>query len=71
MISKKERIDVPEGKDTSTMVITLRLDVGVSHEEHGEDDGDDVPAGEDKARETLFISTQSSEVTGMGTYVKL
>ena len=31
------------------MVVTLRLDIGVGHQEHREDDADDIPARENQA----------------------
>lgn len=33
------------------MVVTLGLDVRVRHEEHGEDDGDDIPSGQNQTLE--------------------
>lgn len=40
---------VPENENASTMIIAFRLNVGVGHQEHGENDSDDIPAREDKA----------------------
>lgn len=31
------------------MVVTLCLNVSVCHQKHGENDGDDIPTGEDKS----------------------
>ena len=39
----------PKNKDTPPMIITLSLDIGIRQQKHREDDGDDVPAGEDES----------------------
>ena len=45
----RDEHQVTKDKDTTTVVVALRLNVGVGHQEHGKDDRDDVPAGEDEA----------------------
>lgn len=39
----------PQDKNTPAVVIAFSFDVCVSQEEDREDDGDDVPAGENQA----------------------
>ena len=33
------------------MIVALGFDVGICHQEHGKDDGDDIPSWEDQAEE--------------------
>ena len=47
----------PEDEDAAAVVVALRLDVGVGHEEDGKDDRDDIPAREDKSVVVVRIST--------------
>ena len=39
---------VPEDQDATAVVVALRLDVGIGEQEDGENDRDDVPAGENE-----------------------
>lgn len=45
--------NVPENQDTSTVIVTFGFDVGVSHQEHRQDDGDNIPARENQSRTGL------------------
>ena len=47
VVEARHQHEVGEDEDATTMVVALRLDVGVRHEEDGKDDRDDVPARED------------------------
>ena len=62
------------------MVVTLGLDVGVSHQEHRQDDGDDIPAREDQAvvrelmhcpslgRQSTYVNVSATEPILSGKY---
>lgn len=52
--------NVPENQDTSTVIVTLGFDVGVSHQEHRQDDGDNIPARENQSR-TGLVSVASAQ----------
>ena len=55
VVEARHQHEVGEDEDATTMVVALRLDVGVSHQEHREDDCDDIPAREDQP--TIWVST--------------
>lgn len=40
-------VDLPQNKDTSSMVIALGFNVCICHQEHRQDDGDGIPSRED------------------------
>lgn len=41
---------LPEQEDASSMIVTFRFDVCISHQEHREDQGNYIPSRENKAR---------------------
>lgn len=49
---------IAEDENATAVVVTLGLDVSVGHQEHRQDDGDDIPAREDQA-----IIQQSADST--------
>lgn len=53
--------DIPENQDTSTVIVTLGFDVGVSHQEHRQDDGDNIPAREDQSRTGLVSIARTQD----------
>ena len=55
IVEARDEDEVTKNEDAATVVVTLRLDVGVSHQEHREDDCDDIPAGENQP--TTWVST--------------
>ena len=48
IVEARDEDQVAENEDAATVVVTLRLDVGVCHEEHREDDCDNVPPRENQ-----------------------
>lgn len=42
-------MDIPENEDATTMVVALCFDVGISHQEHRENESDDIPSREDES----------------------
>ena len=59
---------IAEDEDAATMIVALRLDVGVRHQEHRKHDGDDVPARENQPEEA---STNCHEYERCETNVKV
>ena len=55
VVEARHQHEVGEDENAPTMIVALRFDVGVSHKEHGENDGDDVPAGEDQPEEQSVL----------------
>jgi hypothetical protein len=53
---RKEKIQInkPKDEDTATVVVTLRLDIRVRHQEHRENNRNYVPAREDQATKTVI-----------------
>lgn len=43
-------LNTPEDENASPMIITLRLDVRVSHQEDGQDDDNNIPPRENESR---------------------
>jgi hypothetical protein len=41
-------VDLPQNKDTSSMVIALGLNICICHQKHGKDDNNNVPSREDQ-----------------------
>lgn len=56
----REEHEVAEDEDAASVVVALRLDVGVCHEEDGEDDRDNVPTGEDEAEANMSAKLKKS-----------
>ena len=46
IVEARDEDQVAENEDAATVVVTLRLDVGVRHQEHRKDDDNDVPSRE-------------------------
>ena len=43
--------DIPKDENAPTMIVTLGLDVSVGHEEHREDDDDNIPSRQNQTLE--------------------
>ena len=44
------RMNEPQNENTSTVVIALGFNVGIRHQEHGQDYSDNIPSWEDQTR---------------------
>lgn len=41
---------LPQDEYTTPMIVTLGLDIGISHQEHRKNEGYDIPSREDKPK---------------------
>lgn len=64
--------NIPENKDASSVIIALSFDVGIGHQEHREDNNNDIPTWEDEPvyRVPIPISSRVT-VQKTDTYVKV
>ena len=58
VVEAGEKHQVGQDEDAAAVVVAFRFDVGVRHQEHGQDDRDDIPAREDQA--ATKVSTRTS-----------
>src|SRR5690606_2362159 len=49
--------EVAKDEDAASVIVALGLDVGVSHQEHREDDSDDIPSGEYEAKQVFSFKS--------------
>ncbi len=69
VVEAGEEHHIREDQDAAAVIIALRFDVGVRHQEHRQDDGDDIPAGEDQA--VIKVNTGTLFAEEAGTHVKV
>lgn len=59
--TRRKLLWVPQNKNGASVVVASGFDIGVSEEEDGEHDGDDVPSGEDEPATTEYIGQIDSD----------